>query len=88
MVEEEAEAEKTRKRKEYDEKKIKEESELKVTKEKLAEVTKKQEQLQHDKIKIFEHLKKVVSETNRHALGVEYVYLNFFPFFFDWSTVR
>ncbi|XP_065211626.1 mastermind-like domain-containing protein 1 isoform X2 [Planococcus citri] len=70
-LEDEAEAEKTRKKKELDEKKLKEESEFKATKEKLAEVTKKHEQLQQDKIKVFEHLKKVVGESNKHVLAVE-----------------
>lgn len=71
IIEDEAEAEKNRKKKEEDEKKNKEETEFKATKEKLAEITGKHEEFQRDKIKVFEHLKKILSDSNKHVLGVE-----------------
>lgn len=70
FIEDEAEAEKTRKKKELDEKKLKEETEFKATKDKLAELIKKNEQLQQEKIKVFEHLKKLLAESNKHRLEV------------------
>lgn len=75
-AEDEAEAEKTRKKKEQDEKKLREENEYKATKDKLVELTKKNEQLQQEKIRVFEHLKKLLAESNKHRLEVEYVLSN------------
>ncbi|KAK7572104.1 hypothetical protein V9T40_014576 [Parthenolecanium corni] len=61
-LEDEAEAEKTRKKLELDQKKLKEETEYKAVKDKLAEVIKRQEQLKQDRVKVFEHLKKVIQD--------------------------
>ncbi|XKL59624.1 hypothetical protein PGB90_000640 [Kerria lacca] len=70
-LEEEAEAEKARKKKEEDEKKQKFETELQDTKDKIADWTKRVEYLQQEKMKIFEHLKKIISEPGKNTLGIE-----------------
>lgn len=71
FIEEEAEAEKARKKKEEDEKKQKFETELQDTKDKIADWTKRVEYLQQEKMKIFEHLKKIISEPGKNTLGIE-----------------
>lgn len=64
FLEEEAEAEKTRKKLELDQKKLKEETEFKEVKDELAAAIKRQEQLKQNRVKVFEHLKKLISDPN------------------------
>lgn len=78
-LEEEAEAEKTRKKLELDQKKLKEETECKAIKDKLAEVIKRQEKLKQNRVKVFEHLKKVIQDpVVRQNLLAELVFQTLF----------
>lgn len=71
FIDDETKAEKTRKKNEDYQKKLKIETEFKAIHDKITELTKKYEHLKYEKMRVFEYLKRVLAESKKYCLEVK-----------------